>query len=159
MAAKKMPGRKTPKEVKRMKKIFDDKLYHEEYDSIAYDILSKSHQAEGKSHVCARIGCSRETLYRWMRLHPTFAKAINKGLEEGKSNFLKKVSEHAFSPKASVNNGLIKLLLNHTYGVRDEPDNVVVVNNNITNNLSAKEALEQRGIPEPDISLEDIDNG
>jgi hypothetical protein len=78
---------------------------------------------------------------------------VRLGLKAGEKKFRDKLEAHAFQPQASVNNGLIKLLAGNVYGMREESP-VVVINNNLASN--PEEALKERGIPVPQIALEDL---
>jgi hypothetical protein len=63
--------------------------------------------------------------------------------------------EHAFQPQATVNNGLIKLLAGNVYGMKED-NPTVVINNNTT--VNPHTALKERGIPIPDIGIDDVDS-
>lgn len=129
--------------------------YLPEYAQLAFNLLSKATTAKNRSHLCAAFKCSRPTLERWMKKNPEFHAAVTNGLEIGKSKWFTKLATHAFKPTANVNNGLIKLLSANVYGIKDDAEVNVVVNNNV--DTDPEKLMKQRGIPVPDIDIEDID--
>jgi len=129
--------------------------YKDEYCDIVYKLLSTSADAKNLSDVCSALKCSRNTLIKWRQKHPEFNSAVVNGLEIGKGKWLRKIAEHAYEPTSTVNNGLIKLLSSHIYGIKeDEP--AVVINNNI--NTDPEELLKEKGIPVPDLGIDDSDD-
>lgn len=164
MAAAKMPediaiNPKDQEPIVRGEKQYSWKqsTYKPEYAKLAFNLLSRSTTAKNKSHLCAAFKCSRPTLTRWLKTHPEFNEAVVSGLEIGKSKWFTKLATHAFKPSVQVNNGLIKLLSAHVYGIKDDAEMNVVVNN--TTNLDPEKLMKQRGIPVPAIDIEDIDGG
>ena len=102
--------------------------YKPEYDQIAYDTMNQS--AGTITHVCVALHCSKQTIGRWIKRHPTFREAINAGRLEGEVKFRQKIIDNAFEPTSNVNNGLIKLLANNVHGIEDVAPNIVINNNN-----------------------------
>ena len=129
--------------------------YKPDYVQKAFDILSRSTTAKTKSHLCVAFQCSKPTLLNWMKVNPEFRSAVEAGLEHGAAKFRNKIAKYAFKPSAKVNNGLIKLLANNVYGIKEEIDPSVIVNNNVDTN--PEQEMKNRGIPVPNVDLEDID--
>lgn len=130
--------------------------YKPEYAKIAFDTLANSNTAKNKSHLCAAFQCSKPTLLQWMKKHPEFNAAVTSGLEAGKSKWFSRIAENAFEPTATVNNGLIKLLSANVYGIKDEPAVQVNVENNV--NLDPEKLMKEKGIPIPNIDIEDVED-
>lgn len=124
------------------------------FPKIAFDVLS-SKPMQTKCHLCVALQCSMVAISTWEKKYPDFGDAIRDGLAHGEAKFRDKLAEHAFQPQAKVNNGLIKLLASNVYGIKEDTPTVVVQNNNITND--PEKELKDRGIPIPDIGLDDID--
>lgn len=129
--------------------------YKPEYCDIVFKLLSTGSQCRTKSHCCAALHCSKPTLLRWMANFPEFKKAIESGLEVGAVKWRNKIRNYAFSPSSEVNNGLIKLLSSNVYGIKEEVDPSIVINNQ--NNFDPEAELKRRGIPIPSVDIEDID--
>jgi hypothetical protein len=129
--------------------------YKPEYAAACFKLLAGSNMAKTKSHCCALLQCSKPTLLKWMKKYPEFGQAINDGLEIGKTKWRNKIAKHAWEPSAQVNNGLIKLLSANVYGIKDESEANIVINN--TNSQDPETIMKDRGIPIPDIGIEDID--
>jgi hypothetical protein len=129
--------------------------YKLEYAPEAFRILSESDSAANKSTLCRAFNCSRPTLYKWIRDFPEFREAVETGLEIGKSRWLDRLSDQAFKPMGQVNNGLIKLITGHVYGITEEPDVNIIVNNSV----DPEKILRERGIPIPKIGIGDLDDG
>lgn len=129
--------------------------YLPSYPKIAFDLLSKSTTAKNRCHLCAAFSCSKPTLHNWMVKNPEFKLAVEAGLEIGKSKWFSKLAKYAFKSTVQVNNGLIKLLSANIYGIRDDPEPVVIVNNNIESD--PEQMMKKRGIPIPQIDIEDIE--
>ena len=130
--------------------------YQESYCDIVFELLSSNDGAKTKAHCCKALLCSKTTLLRWMKKYPEFNKAVISGMDIGKAKWREKIREHAFKPSSEVNNGLIKLLSSNVYGIKEDPEPAVVINN--TNTMSPEEALKKRGIPVPKVNSEDLDN-
>jgi len=130
--------------------------YKPEYCDIVFELLSRDDQCRTKAHCCAALQCAKETLLRWMANFPEFKRAMDSGLEIGAMKWRDKIREHAYEPSSTVNNGLIKLLSSNVYGIKEDPE-VLIINNNTNTNLSAEEQLKKRGIPVPKLDVEDLD--
>ncbi|MCK5025109.1 MAG: hypothetical protein KAS15_00860, partial [Nanoarchaeota archaeon] len=97
----------------------------------------------------------------WMRVFPEFKRAMESGLEIGAMKWRNKIRTHAFEPSGNVNNGLIKLLSSNVYGIKEDTEPAVVINNT-QNNFDAEEEMKKRGIPVPSINsydTKDVDCG
>ncbi len=129
--------------------------YHPDMPGIAYNCLAKSSNAKTKSHVCVLLQCSKPTLTRWEKKFPEFRKAIADGLEAGSIKWRNKIAKHAWKPGAKVNNGLIKLLSNNVYGIKEEVDPTIIFNNNTE--VDPEKLMKNRGIPIPKTDIEDLD--
>jgi hypothetical protein len=129
--------------------------YLPEYAGKVYNLLANSRTAKNKSHACAALKCSRFTLEAWIKKYPEFGDAVRNGLEVGKSKWMSRIAKHAYNPTAEVNNGLIKLLSSNVYGINEETEATLNINGDI--NLDAERLLKERGIPLPDIGVEDIE--
>ena len=130
--------------------------YKAEYALKAYQLLSGSMEAKTKAHLCAAFHCSKPTLLRWMKNNPEFYEAVTQGLKVGEAKWRSRIASHAFEPTASVNNGLIKLLSSNVYGIKEDANPAVVINNN-DETKDFDEELKKRGIPIPVIQSEDLD--
>jgi len=133
---------------------FGDSHYHPEYDEMVYNLLANSDEARTKSHICSLLQVSKPTLLAWMKENPSFNSAVVEGLRKGEQVWRKKIAEHAWKPSKDVNNGLIKLLSANVYGIRDDSEANVVINQNV--NVEPEKLMEQRGIPIPEIGVDDI---
>lgn len=131
--------------------------YEPEYAEIVYNLLANSKSAKTREHCCRALGCSMPTLHKWQRDFPDFKDAMARGMSVGAALWRDRIAEHAFTPTAQVNNGLIKLLSSNVYGIKDDLDPVIVVNNN--SNTDVEQLLRDRGIPMPEIPIDDIDEG
>lgn len=129
--------------------------YKPEYDHIAFEVLSGSDEAKTKAHLCMAFHCSKPTLLNWMKKFPSFKAAVESGLKIGEAKFRNKIAQHAFKPTAKVNNGLIKLLASNVYGIKEEVDPAVVVNNNVE--TDPEQMMKNRGIPVPKVGIEDVE--
>jgi len=160
--AEKLPDRKTAPEQEslvteldgRRKHKYGSYKYQPEYDKIAIDLLSTD-ECKTKAHLCRALQCSKPLLLKWMREHESFRQAVEDGLELGSAKWREKIRDHAFEPTKEVNNGLIKLLSANVYGIREETDPLVVVNNNI--DTDPETLMKNRGIPIPKVDVEDLD--
>lgn len=132
-----------------------DSTYDPSYDKIAYDLLSTSDSAKTKAHLCRAFHCSKPTLLNWMKKNPSFKEAVEKGLDIGCSRFMDRIAKHAFEPTSNVNNGLIKLLAGHVYGVREDDGPTVVINNTV--DTDPETLMKNRGIPVPQVDIEDVE--
>lgn len=139
-------------EIAARKRGWGVEYYEPHYDAIAFKILK---MGKSKSHVCAALHCSRPTLIRWRKEYLSFDKAVITGLVEGKAKWITKIKGVAFKPAAAVNNGLIKLLVGHMYGMKDEPSTNVVIQTNV-DTRPAEEKMKERGIPIPDVTNADL---
>ena len=131
--------------------------YRPEYDLKAYQLLSGSMEAKTKAHLCQAFQCSKPTLLNWMKMNPSFKEAVIAGLKIGEAKWRSRIARHAFEPTASVNNGLIKLLSSNVYGIKEDVEPAVVINNN-SESKDLDEELKKRGIPIPNIQSEDLDD-
>ena len=145
----------SPMDRNRNKK-FGAYSYKSKYDQIIYNLLSTSTQAKSKSHCCNALQCSRPTLNKWIKKFPSFAKAFNEGMEIGKSKWLNKIATYSWRPSQNVNNGLIKLLTAHTYGIKEDVSIKVESERNQEGN--PEKLLKQRGIPLPGVDMEDFED-
>jgi acyl-CoA synthetase (AMP-forming)/AMP-acid ligase II len=134
---------------------FGSYAYLPEYVEIVYKLLSESDTAKTKSHLCYALQCSKDTLLRWMKKFPEFNEAVVTGMEIGKMKWRDRIAENAFEPSATVNNGLIKLLSSNVYGIKDDAEPVVIINNN---NISPEEEMKKRGLPVPKVEIKDVDD-
>ena len=129
---------------------YDPKLY----PKLAYEVLSKKH-LQSLTHLSDALNCTTEAITQWRKKYPEFNEMIVKGLAAGERKFRDKLQDHAFKPQSEVNNGLIKLLAGNVYGIREETPQVIINN---TNTLSPEKALKDRGIPIPEIAVEDVED-
>lgn len=129
--------------------------YRPEYDLVAYKLLSTGTQARTKAHCCKALNCSKPTLLLWMKENPSFKAAVEAGLEIGSVNFRNKIAKFAFMPSGKVNNGLIKLLASNVYGIKEDTEPAVVINNNVETNPD--QMMKDRGIPVPKMDIEDLE--
>lgn len=143
---------RSPAERKRYER-FGSCGYLPEYADLAYSILADSDTAKTKSHVCLEIQCGRDTLHRWMKKHPEFKQAIDDGLAIGAAKWRDRIARHSFEPQSTVNNGLIKLLSANVYGIKEDPA-IVIHNSNVQGD--PEEELKARGIPIPEIGVDDV---
>jgi len=128
--------------------------YKPEYCDIVFKLLSSGSKCKTKSHCCYALHCTKNTLINWMKKFPEFKQAIESGLEIGAVKWRNKIRKHAFEPAAGVNNGLIKLLSSNVYGIKEDAEPAVVINNN-QNNFDPEAELKKRGIPLPNINFSD----
>lgn len=128
--------------------------YKPEYCDIVFKLLSTGTQCKTKSHCCNALQCPKSTLLNWMRVFPEFKRAMESGLEIGAMKWRNKIRTHAFEPSGNVNNGLIKLLSSNVYGIKEDTEPAVIINNN-QNNFDAEEEMKKRGIPVPSINSYD----
>lgn len=167
----KMAGEKIPPEIQTLSKdepclispLDRDRIkkrgvdtYLPEYSDIAFKLLSESTTAKTKSHVCKALQCSRPTLFVWMKNHPEFKTAIDDGLALGSVRFRDRIAKYAFKSSALVNNGLIKLLASNVYGIKEDADPALVINNIVSTN--PEEEMKSRGIPIPSIETGDVED-
>ena len=124
------------------------------YPKIAFEILS-SKVLQSLTHLANALDCTGEAIVQWRKKYPDFNEQVKKGLKVGEEKTRKKLAEHAFKPTADVNNSLIKLLVGNVYGIKEDAP-TVVINNNAT--FNPEQALKERGIPSPDIGIEDLDD-
>jgi hypothetical protein len=131
--------------------------YKPSYDKIVLNLLAS--EGKTKAHCCNALRCSPVTLDKWIRDNPSFRAAIETGLEIGKMMFMKKIQDHAFEPSKQVNNGLIKLLASNIYGIREDPQVIINNENSQTNNdnVDPEQKLKDRGIPIPEVEIDDVD--
>lgn len=135
--------------------------YKPEYCDIVFKLLSTGTQCKTKSHCCNALQCPKSTLLNWMRVFPEFKQAMESGLEIGAMKWRNKIRTYAFEPSANVNNGLIKLLSSNVYGIKEDAEPAVVINNT-QNSFDAEEEMKKRGIPVPSINSfekQDVDCG
>jgi hypothetical protein len=161
--AEKIPNRKTsadqepivdPEETKQYG--WNQTTYKKEYALKAYQLLSGSMEAKTKAHLCAAFQCSKPTLLNWMKKNPEFKEAVEQGLKVGESKWRSRIAKYAFEPTSLVNNGLIKLLSSNVYGIKEDIEPAVQVNQ--YNNSDPEAELVKRGIPIPIIASEDVDD-
>ncbi len=143
-------------EKKRLEKWGTIEYVPEKFPELAYDLLANSEEAKTKTHVAVCLQCSKTTVLKWMKKYPEFNQAIVDGLAAGELKWRKKIAEHAWEPSQKVNNGLIKLLSANVYGIKDEPAVQVNVENNV--NLDPEKLMKEKGIPIPNIDIEDVEN-
>jgi len=129
--------------------------YKPEYAEIVYKLLSESNTAKTKSHLCFALQCSKTTLLHWMKKFPEFNEAVVTGMEIGKMKWRDRIASNAFLPSANVNNGLIKLLSSNVYGIKEDIEPVVIINNN---NTAPEAEMKKRGIPIPSVDIEDVED-
>jgi hypothetical protein len=122
------------------------------YPKIAYQVLS-SNYLKCLTDVAVALDCSTEALIQWRKKFPDFNKMVKKGLAVGEAKFREKLRKHSFKPQGNVNNGLIKMLARNVYGISEEEPRIII-NNTIEQN--PEKALKERGIPVPDIPIEDL---
>jgi len=146
----------SPLERARLKKAGTTQ-YLPEYAKAAFELLSSTNKCRNKTHVCRLLQCSKPTLLKWMRHFPEFKKAIEDGMEIGQSRFRDKIRQHAFEPTKDVNNGLIKLLANNVYGIKEEKE-ITLTDKTKNTGSDAVKLMKERGIPIPDIEVDDIKN-
>lgn len=132
--------------------------YKPEYCDIVFKLLSSGSQCKTKSHCCHALHCTKNTLIQWINKFPDFRQAIESGLEIGAVKWRNKIRKHAFEPTGNVNNGLIKLLSSNVYGIKEDAEPTVVINNT-QNNFDPEIEMKKRGIPVPSINALDIEGG
>jgi len=128
--------------------------YKKKYAKIAFDLLAHSKTAKTKAHVCRKLLITKATLLDWMGKYPEFKEAIETGLLYGEVKWRNQLAEYAFQPTYRVNNTLLKLLSYNVYGISEDPPALVI--NQAISDMSFEERLKARGIPIPDIKIEDI---
>lgn len=143
----------SPAEKERARR-FGTTAYKPEYAELCFELLSEADRAKNKSHCCALLQCSKPCLIAWMKKFPEFHRAINEGLEIGKSKWYSKLADHAFEPSQKVNNGLIKLLSSNVYGINAEPEVALTVNNI---SEDPEKIMKRKGIPIPEIDIDDVE--
>jgi len=90
-----------------------------------------------------------------MKKFPEFNEAVVTGMEIGKMKWRDRIASNAFLPSANVNNGLIKLLSSNVYGIKEDIEPVVIINNN---NTAPEAEMKKRGIPIPSVDIEDVED-
>ena len=135
------------------KRGYGNKKYDPSYCQLAYEVMSKK-AFQSKAHLCVALHCSKDSLLDWMQKYPDFKEAVESGLIAGAQKTRDKIAQHAFKPSATVNNGLIKLLAANVYGIKEEP--TTIINNNIKTGTVTDADLKEKGIPVPDLPIEDI---
>lgn len=136
------------------RKKYGEYSYQEYYCDIVFELLSDSTSAKTKAHCCKALLCSKTTLLRWMKKYPEFNEAVISGLEIGKARWRDRIAKNAFLPSSNVNNGLIKLLSSNVYGIKENAEPTIIINN--TNTTIPEEEMKKRGIPVPKVDLEDV---
>ena len=143
--------------------------YKKEYAQEAFELLSESDTAKNKAHLCAYFVVTRSTINAWIKRHSEFKEAVEKGLNISEAKWRDKLAKYAFKPAGAVNNGLIKMLSGNVYGIRDETNPSIILQQNQeqhttikaqgTNLHEIEKAMQRRGIPLPDIGTDDIPSG
>jgi len=126
--------------------------YKPEYCDLAFKILCSA--GKTNTHVANALNCTILTIYNWRKKYPAFDEAIKLGKARGEVLWREKIFDFAFKPSGLVNNGLIKLLSANVYGIKDEPEINLVINNN---SVDPETLLKERGIPLPNIPINDIE--
>ena len=98
--------------------------YKPEYDQIAYDVMCQEDAT--LTHVLVQLHCSKPTLHRWIKRHPTLRNAIIAGQAIGEVKFRDKLKEYAFQPTSIVNNGLIKMLAKNVHNIDADETTVLI---------------------------------
>ena len=144
MTSKQTPhwGNGTPK--------YDSKLCPQ----IAYELLSKE-AFQPLTRVAVALQCSRQTIYDWRKKYPEFEEAVQKGLAVGEDKTYDVLIGMSKTPAALSNNKITCLLAAQIYGIREEAPQVIINN---SNTLSPEKALKARGIPIPEIAVEDVED-
>ncbi len=149
------PESLSPIERERKRK-FGKTSYKPEFADMVFNLLSRATTAKNKSHCCALLQCSKSTLLRWAKKNPEFHKAIEDGLEIGKSKWYSKLATHAFKPSVKVNNGLIKLLSSNVYGIKEDQEQIIIHNHSAE--TDPEKIMKDRGIPVPEVDIDDIED-
>lgn len=132
-----------------------DSSYEDTYPKVIYDLLC-TEWGISKCHIARALGCCKDTVDRWLADFPDFAEAYKKGKSVGESLYRDKVKMNAFSPSKEVNNGLIKMLGKNLYDIGDDVEPVVIIHNTVTAE-TAEAQLESRGIPVPEVGIDDME--
>jgi transposase len=129
--------------------------YRKKFCQTAIDTLAQGYSIAG---VCADIGISRDTLYRWMKEHPEFSDSIKKGKELGQKKFetilLAKLSGKQikdFDPKKSDTACLIfalKTRFHKEYGNKDHLTIAPEIENNKDTGFTLAYDTKPRQLPE-----------
>lgn len=110
--------------------------YKPEYDSLAFDAMS--HRSGCLTHVCVVLRCTKPTLLRWQKRHPTLRNAIESGRMIGEKLCREYLDEISNRPAAQVNTGIIKLVVGNVHGFREEPTTVINNHNEQTTQVQGE---------------------
>ncbi len=143
-------------EILKGQKIYDNRTkYIDECDHIAFKILSCS-PFSSKIHLCKTFRCSNDMLLQWSNTHESFNNAVVQGLTDGEIIARELLLKFSFEPSNKVNTNLIKILSNNVYKIEEQLAESKVITNVYKD---PEKVLKERGIPIPEIAIEDIENG
>ncbi|MCP4551105.1 MAG: hypothetical protein GY834_03465, partial [Bacteroidetes bacterium] len=80
---------------------FNDNEYHNEYNQIAFNILSCS-PFNTQVHVCGALRCTQDTFMEWHSIHENFREAVKHGFVNGEMLARELLVEFSFEPSNKV---------------------------------------------------------
>jgi hypothetical protein len=126
------------------------------FEAIARKVLSKAFKT--KLHLCSKLDCTPEDIEYFIETYPCFKLSVEQGLIEGEVNYRNLVSTASLLNSNIVNTKLLTLMGENCYGIKGEPDTVVNVTQNNSNAPVSEQDLKDRGIPVPQIGMEDLED-
>jgi hypothetical protein len=150
----KLNSQKCIKEARQTVEKYNDNDFHSEYSIIACNVLSSS-PFSSKIHLCQSLKCNKSTLDTWYRTKIEFMQKVDEGFINGEVLARDLMLMLSVAPASKVNTNLIKILANNVYSIEEQATQAPI-EVNVNTKVDIEEELKKRGIPLPEIGIEDL---